>query len=598
MESVNSDKMTSTFNYVTIPPCATLLHTRTHRTSSPQLRKQSNSRGKSSPIIRTSLPRSISEDDTDSPNSAGSMGSPILKGFVTSSTFNLIPQVLLSSAGVPTSPQGTSPAAGTSGNSGSNPGGKRTKRYFNQREPVVLLSNRDPLSIPIMSVNFKQFVERVGPVFWLQDRIEEIVFWRRGWRMTCTWLAIYAFICYFPKLVLLLPHLGLIGIMLSTCRYPKPKPPPVPTLFSAAGPPPPETNANTSTPPLPPPVAQDNIDWQANVQAIQNLMGFYATTHAMVTPHLSHLSLAPGSETAKPKSPYALPLLTFLVLTLLPTLFLVTSPYFPFRLVALVAGAGPVILLHPYIYSLITTYIAQRRVTTWVFTLRLPPTIRHLLPLKWKTRIPEFIQLNQTSLRKKFRWTVQRLIDDNNLTDECWNSEIREVELWENERLDRIQALARARSLSTSSSSSGSGTVTEDDETSGPQPTVRLSRIVTNVSPVTGWSKSNLRSGERASWTRGRDGWSGVGSDGSVSNLTFALSPGWNFVSTEDWRADLEASWAGSGDEDGWVYTNDSWVEPQPFPYQGAVTRRRRWVRRIWYDVKSSEKEKENSVGS
>ncbi len=28
------------------------------------------------------------------------------------------------------------------------------------------------------------------------------------------------------------------------------------------------------------------------------------------------------------------------------------------------------------------------------------------------------------------------------------------------------------------------------------------------------------------------------------SNLTFSLEPGWAFVETEDWRKDLEASWA------------------------------------------------------
>ena len=29
---------------------------------------------------------------------------------------------------------------------------------------------------------------------------------------------------------------------------------------------------------------------------------------------------------------------------------------------------------------------------------------------------------------------VRRVMDDDRLSDECWNSEIREVQLWENER--------------------------------------------------------------------------------------------------------------------------------------------------------------------
>ncbi|KAK1224884.1 hypothetical protein PQX77_012196 [Marasmius sp. AFHP31] len=512
--------------------------------------------------------------------------------------------MLLSSSGVPTSPSG-SPGQGGQAPSGNNPGRKRTKRYLNLKEPIVLLSNKDPLSIPIMSVNFKEFIQRVGPVFWLQDRIEEIVCWRRGWKMTC----------YFPKLIFVLPHIALIGITLSTYSYPKPKPAPVPALFTAAATTPPltspspsEDNVNTSKPPLPAPVAEDTVDWQANIQAIQNLMGAYAEAHTLVTPHLYHLSLAtPANATSdtgvlglKPKSPYALPLLAFLVITLLPTLFLVSSPYFPIRLVAFIAGAGPVMLLHPYILNLVTKYLAERSFSSWVFTFHVPASIRRRFA---RMRLPEVIQVNQMTLRKKFKWTVQRLIDDNNLTDECWNSEIREVELWENERLDKMQAL-RSRSVSADGATGTGGSTQEnsDSEGRGHQRTLTLSRIATNGAPNSaGWGKNNLKTGERAAWTRGRDGWSGVGADGSVSsNLTFALSPGWNFVGTEDWRADLEGRWAedvGGGDENGWVYTNDSWVEPHPFPNQAAATRRRRWVRRIWYDVKSLEKEKENAGG-
>jgi hypothetical protein len=54
---------------------------------------------------------------------------------------------------------------------------------------------RDPLSIPITTVNFRRFVSKVGPVFWLQDRLEEILMWRRGWTVTSAWMAFYAFLC-------------------------------------------------------------------------------------------------------------------------------------------------------------------------------------------------------------------------------------------------------------------------------------------------------------------------------------------------------------------------------------------------------------------
>ena len=43
----------------------------------------------------------------------------------------------------------------------------------------------------------------------------------------------------------------------------------------------------------------------------------------------------------------------------------------------------------------------------------------------------------------------------------------------------------------------------------------------------------------------------------------------------------------------GWVYTNDAWQRPAPTPLEewkagGGMTRRRRWVRRIYYSTKQS----------
>jgi hypothetical protein len=61
--------------------------------------------------------------------------------------------------------------------------------------PPKLLSTRDPLSIPITTTNFKRFVAKVGPVFWLQDRVEEIVMWRKGWKYTTVWMCAYMFFC-------------------------------------------------------------------------------------------------------------------------------------------------------------------------------------------------------------------------------------------------------------------------------------------------------------------------------------------------------------------------------------------------------------------
>lgn len=91
----------------------------------------------------------------------------------------ILPQILLSSS-IQVPPT-------TNDESYSIPGPRRT--------PVQLLSTRDPLSIPIATVNFKRFVAKTGPVFWFQDRVEEILMWRRGWKVTGDWIAAYAFLC-------------------------------------------------------------------------------------------------------------------------------------------------------------------------------------------------------------------------------------------------------------------------------------------------------------------------------------------------------------------------------------------------------------------
>ncbi|KAJ3876685.1 integral peroxisomal membrane peroxin-domain-containing protein [Lentinula edodes] len=495
----------ATLDYISIPSCASRL--KIH--SSSELSSANESDIRPAPKLRTNLPRPTSES-SEGPTSPS-------KGFAGSSALNLLPNLLLSSSLPSTSVSDpTFPS-----DSKSNPGRKRFKKLH--QEPIVLLSNKDPLSIQITSVNFKRFIERVGPVFWLQDRLEEIVFWRRGSKVTGTWLAVYCFLCYIPRLVFLLPHVILIAIILANANY--------------------ATPSSTAGSSLPAPVAEDSVDWQANIQAIQNLMGLYADIHIAITPYLSHLSLSPNDpQISKPKSPYTLPILTVLILTFPILVFLVTSTIFPARLVCFVCGAGPVLFLNPQLRQ-------------------------------WTSDTISLLTYLQSSLPDS------RILDDNNLSNDAWISEMREVELWENERLDPGITAISATFFGTAPPSNG------------------------------GWSKIHLKSNDRAPWTRGRDGWSGVAgsggdSDGTVSsNLTFSLAPNWEFVPTEDWRADLVGDWIREGwvndededgtqttrsvlgaDESGWVYTNDVWLVPADHAYSGAVTRRRRWVRRIWYN--------------
>ncbi|KAF8650331.1 hypothetical protein AX16_005293 [Volvariella volvacea WC 439] len=510
-------------NYLEIPSSAT------------QLRPARSTNGSTNGVrpaqkVYTSIPTSTP------PPSPSRMRSDSSSSSLSSPTFSLLPQMLFSTA-IPAQPSGSS----------TNP------RKGGKSKGPVLLTNRDPLSIPITTNNFKRFVARVGPIFWVQDRIEEIMFWRRGWRMTCSWMALYAFLCYYPRFVFMIPHVALIATILATYPY---------------------GSAHTTTDAPPAQAAEGSVPWQANLQAIQNLMGFVADTHSLVVPYTHHLSLAPRPATSdRPRTSYAPHILTLLVVTFPPLLFLVSHPAFPIRTVCLVGGLAPFIINNPEV----------QRIT--------PILLRFVLPILEHAFRTSMRWLSRHSMRVKFFGKVvaypaelvnaplpsvnsagslvQRLIDDDRLMDECWNAEMREVELWENERFGGAQSPAITPA------------------TAGIHESLAIS------TSHGGWSKANLKPGERTAWTRGRDGWSGVGNpngDGGEvsSNLTFSLAPGWVFVHTEDWRKDVAASWAEcGGDEDGWVYTNEVWLNPRPVqsgPGFHCVTRRRRWTRRVWYD--------------
>lgn len=315
--------------------------------------------------------------------------------------------------------------------------------------------------------------------------------WRKGWKYTTVWICAYAFLCFYPRISFLLPLVVILAVMLAT------HPP-----LDASG----KLHPPRVPPPPPGQADQWSLDWLSNVQAIQNLMGAVSDAHDFVYPVVPHLGHA---------SPY-----TPVILTLVVLLLMVSSPLtslIPLRTTFLILGIAPFFLTHPF-----SRY----------------------------TLIPFAIDLASQRLVVTRVWVAQ-LLDNDRLTDKHWRSELRTVELWENERW-----------------------------TPGPDESAADG----------GWSKANLRPGERRAWTRGRDGWSGVADDGTgdVSNLTFSLSSGWLFVETEEWRPDLEGSWIGRDctDDSGWVYTDDVWMNPSSAPREqsSGLTRRRRWTRRIYYD--------------
>lgn len=213
---------------------------------------------------------------------------------------------------------------------------------------------------------------------------------------------------YFPRLLFLMPHAIALGVIVSAH----------PSLRASS-------KKSTSAPPA---IAQEgSVDWQANIQAIQNLMGAVSDLDDFILPFLPHLTHG---------TPYTSIIFTFTVVSFLA--LLVVLPVLPLRPIALVLGLTPFVLTHPYVRT-------------------------HALPIL----LPRLLR------DRSLRTTLIRTVDDNNLEDRHWNSELREVELWENERWGGVE---------------GKGG---------------------------GWGKVHLRDGERSAWTRGRDGWSGVKEDGS-----------------------------------------------------------------------------------
>lgn len=179
------------------------------------------------------------------------------------------------------------------------------------------------------------------------------------------------------------------------------------------------------------------------------------------------------------KSIYSSHILTLLVVTFLPVLFLVTTPYFPVHQVALSVGVLPILLTHPSIRPFLQHLTKHFRSAEFFghaslafHRARSSKLISWMMPnIGWTSEAPK-------------TWTsfIQLVVDNNSLTDAAWNSEMRQLELFENERLD--PAL-----------SSDDSTVTHDR--------------------IKAFRKNHLRPGERSAWTRRRDGW------GSISSVNF-----------------------------------------------------------------------------
>lgn len=242
-----------------------------------------------------------------------------------------------------------------------------------QSKKPKLLSQDPPVSVPLLTIAFRRFIVKVTPIFYVQDRVEEVLLWKRGPRVGFMWAAAWGALCmfcpctssleclltqcfwigYYPRLFLVLPHLILIAMILNRTLHPPASP------VQGAG---------------------EQQDWQANLQGIQNLMFLYSNSYDAVvgSPVVrSLLSLRPPSAASEEGEDEENPVVTeqekdkevvdgravsalpLLLLTLPVPIFI--SYTVPIRLLLLVAGWTPLALGHPYIQSLLLLLLGQQQ---------------------------------------------------------------------------------------------------------------------------------------------------------------------------------------------------------------------------------------------
>jgi len=276
------------------------------------------------------------------------------------------------------------------------------------------------------------------------------------------------------------------------------------------------------------------------------------------------------------RSPYTTHILAILLFTFFPLLFIVHRSWFPVRFLCILAGWFPILFTNPFIQAVLP-FLRPALLPIFVKkVLFLSDRASSLLCDYFSIKIcsftchqdcchhPQEAESDERPLLAQpepMSVIIQHFIDNDKLTDECWNSEMRQVELWENERY------------------------------SGPVLPPLVADVSHSSSPDAmrkGWGKQHLRSGERGPWTRSRDGSNDVSADGAggveasgevrsvsfssrrsvmadqpipfsyspsvfiySSNLTFSLTPGWFFVESEGWRKDLQPTWPGCGCDQG-----------------------------------------------
>ncbi|GAA99419.1 hypothetical protein E5Q_06116 [Mixia osmundae IAM 14324] len=353
-------------------------------------------------------------------------------------------------------------------------------------------SAKAPLSLQTTTVNFRNFVQKSGPIFYVQDGVESIIRWEDPIKTVfcgCCWVVL----CLHPMLLLLLPNVIIITILLVTHqkRYP---PQPIAASLN-------ERPTKVSDKPMNDgPPSQGSIDYLQNLQNIQGMMGRIS-------------DLTDAGRQAVPYLDWSNERLTMVILqvAILSGIGMASIMYYvPWKYVALVGGIAALALSHPLSISLLG-------------------------------RSAPLMQTRSKHILAK----LQQIMEDDALNDEHLEAlDIRDIELFENERLDETGQ----------------------------------------------WSPHALTLRDPKPWATQASIAAGLSHDTQAATAPSdaELSPpkGYRWVEGEQWRIDKYSNWAIASDldDDGWHYSTDFRpTENASDAIKAHSTRQRRWIRRAFH---------------
>ncbi|ORY82915.1 integral peroxisomal membrane peroxin-domain-containing protein [Leucosporidium creatinivorum] len=228
---------------------------------------------------------------------------------------------------------------------------------------------KEPLSLQQTSTNFRRFVAKSGPIFVAQDAAEAVLRWEDGSK-TVFFGVVWAFLCWYPLLLLLLPNVVVASILLYN--------------YQARVPP---SSPDSPTPgPTPAPPAEGSVDYLANLHGIQIMMGRLSDLSDFGRSFVPYLTWRDERTS-----------LVLLQLSVLSGVFtFLVAPFIPWRFVFIALGEAALLAGHPIAKTL-------------------------------ASEAAPFLQASG----KRFGVKAARLLEDDALLDEELDSELIEVERFE-----------------------------------------------------------------------------------------------------------------------------------------------------------------------